>query len=331
MNIGQYVNEQDDLLIVDSFTKADSVINRKGYQRPMCSISGGADSDIMLDLCHKVDEDGKIAYVWFDTGLEYQATKDHLLFLERKYGIDILRQKPVKSIPTCCREYGQPFVSKFVSGQIQRLQRHGFRWEDKPLDVLLREYPDCSVSALKWWCNAYNNPNYATPSRYSIGHNRWLKEFMLAHPPWFLISNKCCYYAKKMTAHRFVKENGVDLSILGVRKAEGGVRSFAYSGCFTQGGTKASDEYRPLFWYMNGTKAIYDQRFEITHSRCYTDYGMARTGCAGCPYNRNILNELSIIEEFEPRLYQAVTFIFRDSYKYTQMYRVFAEISKKSK
>ena len=87
MNIGQYVNGQDDLLIVDSFTKADSVINRKGYQRPMCSISGGADSDIMLDLCHKVDEDGKIAYVWFDTGLEYQATKDHLLFLERKYSI----------------------------------------------------------------------------------------------------------------------------------------------------------------------------------------------------------------------------------------------------
>ena len=65
----------------------------------VCSISGGSDSDIVLDLIHKVDEDGKVKYVWIDTGLDYTATKEHLDFLEQKYGITIERVKPDKPIP----------------------------------------------------------------------------------------------------------------------------------------------------------------------------------------------------------------------------------------
>ena len=328
MDLTQYADNKTDTLIVDSFVKADSIINRKGYQNIMASISGGADSDIMLDLCHKLDEDHKIQYVWFDTSLEYQATKDHLGELERRYGVEILRQKPVKSIPACCRQHGQPFLSKFVSIEIERLQRHGFQWEDESYEVLSRRYDNC-VSALKWWCNEYNHLGSDKPSRYSIGRNKWLKEFMIANPPWFPISSKCCHYAKKLTAERFARENGVDLSIIGVRKAEGGVRAFAYNGCFTANGSRATAEYRPLFWYTNATKAAYEKRFRITHSRCYTEYGMTRTGCAGCPYNRDIFKELSIIREFEPRLYQAVAFIFKDSYEYTRMYREFAEARSK--
>lgn len=68
------------LAIFDAFTKADSVINSPKYSNIMCSISGGADSDVMLDMIHRVDVDDKVRYVWFNTGLEYQATKDHLKY-----------------------------------------------------------------------------------------------------------------------------------------------------------------------------------------------------------------------------------------------------------
>ena len=88
----------------------------------MCSISGGSDSDIVLDIIHKVDEDEKTKYFWIDTGLEYQATKEHLDFLEKKYGIEIVRLKPQKPIPTCVKQYGVPFLSKYVSEQMMRLQ-----------------------------------------------------------------------------------------------------------------------------------------------------------------------------------------------------------------
>lgn len=85
--------------ICDNMIRAWSIINRTDYKKILCSISGGADSDVMLDIIWKCDIHNKVDYVWFDTGLEYQATKDHLKYLESKYGIEIIRQKAIKAIP----------------------------------------------------------------------------------------------------------------------------------------------------------------------------------------------------------------------------------------
>ena len=319
MNLKKFISRTGNMLVVDSFVKADSIINSDKYQNIACSISGGSDSDIMLDLCRKVDRKKKITYVWFDTGMEYEATKEHLLYLESRYRIRIDREKAAIPIPACCRSYGQPFLSKYVSDQIRRLQASGFRWEDQPYDDLRKKYPDCS-SALRWWCDEYGYYNGA-PSRFSIARNKLLKQFLIEYPPWFQISAKCCYYAKKKVSDRLIKERGIDLLITGVRKYEGGIRSVAYPGCFSADTSKRIAEYRPLFWYSKETKRDYDARFQIRHSRCYTQYGMRRTGCAGCPYNRDIISELHIIRCYEPRLERAAASVFCDSYEYTQMYR----------
>lgn len=74
--------EHKSIVIFDSFLKANNIINHRGYDSICCSISGGSDSDIMLDIIHKADFAKKVKYVWFDTGLEYQATKEHLDYLE---------------------------------------------------------------------------------------------------------------------------------------------------------------------------------------------------------------------------------------------------------
>ena len=108
--------------ILDSYIKANKVLN--GSEKALCSVSGGSDSDIMLDMIHTLDESGKVTYYWINTGLEYQATKDHLDELEQKYGIEIVRLKPDKSIPLCVKEYGVPFLSKYVSEQMMRLQNY---------------------------------------------------------------------------------------------------------------------------------------------------------------------------------------------------------------
>ena len=70
---------------------------RRGGKNVCCSVSGGADSDILIDLCERA-EPHFVSYVFFDTGIEYQATKDHLKFLEEKYGIEIKRIKAIKPI-----------------------------------------------------------------------------------------------------------------------------------------------------------------------------------------------------------------------------------------
>ena len=128
-------------------------LNYCNYKKALCSISGGADSDNVLDLVTKSDNNKIVDYVFFDTGLEYQATKEHIKFLEEKYNIKIEVIRPKIPIPLSCKLYGQPFLSKHVSEMINRLQTHNFKWEDKPFDKLIKEYPKCK-SALEWWTNS---------------------------------------------------------------------------------------------------------------------------------------------------------------------------------
>lgn len=89
--------------IINNFIKAFWIINNNAYKKIICTVSGGSDSDVMMDICVRCDVDNKIDYVWFDTGLEYQATKDHLKYLEEKDCV-ILHDKygemePMKFVP----------------------------------------------------------------------------------------------------------------------------------------------------------------------------------------------------------------------------------------
>lgn len=323
--LDELIEQSPTLAIMDSFVITNNKLKNPNYENIMASISGGADSDIVLDILTKLDQDKQIQYVFFDTGLEYQATKDHLKFLEEKYDIEIKVERAVKPIPTCCRAYGQPFLSKQVSEWIERLQRHNFKWEDKPFEELLKEYPKCKA-ALKWWCNKWEKGKDGRESKFNIAYNKYLKEFMILYPPKHKISNKCCHFAKKLVAHNYKKGCAIDLSIYGVRKSEGGARATAYKNCFTSRKDEGeADEYRIIFWYTNEDKKAYELTFDVIHSKCYSAYGLDRTGCAGCPFGRDFEQELEVIKEHEPKLYKAVNNIFGDSYEYTRKYREFVK------
>ena len=57
----------------------------------MVSLSGGADSDDMLDLLLRTCEDkDKLKFVWFNTGIEYNATKEHLNLLEKNTTLKLI-------------------------------------------------------------------------------------------------------------------------------------------------------------------------------------------------------------------------------------------------
>ena len=311
-------HDTKNLTMFDSFIKAHPKIEAK--KNIVCSISGGSDSDIMLDIIAKLDTSKKAKYIFFDTGIEYDATKKHLDFLESKYGITIERRKALNPVPLGCRQYGVPFWSKHTSEMIERLQRYGFKWEDKPFDELIKKYPKCKV-ALRWWCN-----DFGEWSRFNINFVRGLKEYMIAYPPSFKISNKCCKGAKKDNAKKALNEHNADLNLVGIRKAEGGARSAAYKSCFDKGRDAESwDNFRPIFWYTDKDKEEYEKTFGVTHSACYSEYGLKRTGCAGCPFGKDFEKELEVIKNFEPKLYGAVNKIFGDSYEYTRCFYRFRE------
>lgn len=287
------------------------------HEKIMCSISGGYDSDIIMDLIIRCGGKDKTTFVFFDTGLEYNATKEHINYLEERYGKEIVRLKPKKAIPTCCREYGVPFWSKYVSDMISRLQRNGFQWEDCGFDALLYKYPKCK-SALRWWCNEWGDG-----SKFNIDYIYGLKEFMIKNQPTMAISAMCCNKAKKEPAHK-MEESGYDLLCNGVRKSEGGKRATTYKSCFDDNFGKA-DNYRPLFWWTDLDKEIYRKYYGIVRSDCYEVWGMRRTGCAGCPFGKNFEDELELVKLFEPNRYRAMLAVFGESYEYTRRFLEFRE------
>ena len=131
-------------------------------------------------------------------------------------------------------------------------------------------------------------------------------------------------YAKKKVAERFKSGKKYDLDCIGVRQAEGGVRASAYQTCFDED-VDGTDRFRPIWWLRDSDKEEYCKHYSVVHSKCYTEYGMKRTGCCGCPFSKSFEEELEIMRRYEPQLYKAATNIFGKSYEYTRKYYEFKE------
>lgn len=84
-----------DLDAPEKFQAIQGIIMTRLREHPkaICSYSGGADSDILIDLiesCRKIVPSlPPVKYVFFNTGLEMKATKDHVREVAEKYHVEI--------------------------------------------------------------------------------------------------------------------------------------------------------------------------------------------------------------------------------------------------
>lgn len=289
----------------------------------MVSISGGSDSDIMMDLFERIGyPEGLVVYVWFDTGLEYETTKRHLRDLEAKYGVEIKRYRPQMTVAQAVKRYGVPFLSKMDSQNIGQLQAHGFRFEDEEFDTLNDRYPR-TKTGLNYWCNRNG-------SKFNVNRSAGLKEFLhLVPPP--PISDKCCECAKKRSAKIAAKEMEATLNAVGVRRAEGGRRAVSINFCFSESTKYQIAQFRPLFYLTDQDKAEYKDFCGVTYSDCYEVWGFRRTGCVCCPFGSDFEVKLEVTRQYEPKLYAAACKIFGPSYEYTRKYRKFKESVKQER
>ena len=310
-------------------TVAKTLDHIEDGKKIMVSVSGGADSDILVDLFETIGyEPGQVVYVFLNTGIEMDATLRHLDYLEHKYGIKIERLKAKTPVPLGVKRVGVPFLSKQVSIYISRLQAHGFNWslhgkENTSFDELIKLYPQCR-SALRWWCN-----DWGKESSFNIDRHAGLKDFISANPP-PKISDQCCNLSKKNLSYEAEKLFHPDITVVGVRRAEGGKRATANKTCFTPAGKHAA-QFRPIFFWSNTDRVEYETFRCVVHSDCYGVYGFPRTGCAGCPFGSGFEQELEALKKYEPKLYKAACNIFGESYEYTRKYRKFKESWKREK
>ena len=210
---------------------------------------------------------------------------------------------------------------------LNRLQTHGFDWNDTIENATVEKYGRCK-SALDWYFNV-RPPSVSGKLKFSIKRYKLLREFIMANPPDFVISEKCCYYCKKQTAADFNKEFRPDLSVNGMRQAEGGRRAGSIKNCFTAANDNNPANYRPLWAWSDFDKAVYKQWRGILYSDCYEKYGLNRTGCTGCPCGSRAEQELALVEPFESNIVKAARQIFGDSYDYRRRYVEFKTKKKK--
>lgn len=321
------------------FQAIQSIVAKHLKQHPnaICSYSGGADSDILIDVIERARNIfglPPVKYVFFNTGLEMKATKDHVKATAEKYGVEIETVRPKTNIVMASRKYGIPFVSKIMSAGLSEWQK-----KDVPLSVAqeydqaedkeakrqeLRErYPKCeSVLNFLCCCNSKGEPR---PNiQLVINSSKYMRDFIGEYPPDFKISADCCTYCKKNVAHQIQK--GYDMVITGERRDEGGMRSVPRkdntSLCFTE---TSSGQYRlrPLYYVSDADKAWYKEYYGLRYSDAYEVYGLTRTGCCGCPISYKAIADLELIRPYEPNLVKAAWNIFGKSYEYRQKYNAY--------
>lgn len=313
-----------------------SIIARRLKEHPnaICSYSGGSDSDIMIDLIErtrKAFELPPIKYVFFNTGLEMKATKDHVKATAEKYGVEIEEARPKINIVQASRLHGIPFVSKIMSAGLEGWQKKSLplsitdeyaEAEDKAAKrrELKECYPGCEATInFLCCCNSAGEPR---PNiQLVINSSKYMLDFIKQNPPDFKISAKCCDYCKKQTAHRVQRD--YEMIITGERRDEGGMRSVPRKDntalCF---GEAANGQYRlrPLFYVSDADKAWYKEHYNIRYSDAYEVYGLTRTGCCGCPISYKAVEDLEKIRPYEPNVVKAAWNIFGKSYEYRRKY-----------
>lgn len=320
----------------------------KQHPKAICSYSGGADSDIMIDLIEGeygvrkyIPSLPPVKYVFFNTGLEMKATKDHVKATAEKYGIEIEEVRPKISIVQASRQYGIPFVSKIMSAGLSEWQKKGVplsiaeeyaQAEDKAAKraELKARYPKCeSLINFLCCCNSAGEPR---PNiQLVINSSKYMLDFIGEFPPDFQISAKCCDYCKKQPAHRIQKD--YEMIITGERRDEGGMRSVPRKDCTTMCFTETDDgqfRLRPLYYVTDADKAWYKQEFGVRYSGAYEVYGLTRTGCCGCPISYKAVEDLEKIRPFEPNVVKAAWNIFGKSYEYRAKYNEYKEQRKKA-
>ncbi len=171
-----------DFAAPQKFQAIQSIIIKRLREHPnaICSYSGGADSDILIDLIERTRTVFKlptVKYAFFNTGLEMKATKDHVKETAAKYGVEITEYRPKINIVTATRQEGIPFVSKIMSAGLCEWQKKGVplsiadeydQAQDKAAKraELKSRYPNCEIVInFLCCCNSAGEPR---PNRISL-------------------------------------------------------------------------------------------------------------------------------------------------------------------
>lgn len=263
------MQEDFELTLFDRLEVIRKTIKEISEDNCYISFSGGKDSTMLSFLIDEALPGNNIPRVYINTGIEYNAI---VAFVHKMMETDkrIVEIKPTLPIRKTLETYGYPFKSKEHS---------------------------CLI--------AHRNSNAPSIVAYFEGggkrqtHCPSILMYQYKEQLPFPISDKCCYKLKKEPVHKWEKENGRHVAILGLKTGEGGQRRTS-KGCIVLQEGKIR-KFKPLNPVSDEFEEWYIRTRNIRLCELYYEpYNFTRTGCKGCPYAIDISDELDKLEKLLP-------------------------------
>ena len=241
------------------------------FDEYVLSYSGGKDSHLLYWFIKEYMKDDKIQIVGVNTRMEHPQIAKRI-----KENCDIVLLPEFRPHEVV-EKYGSPCYSKLHDEYIKRYQ-NGSR----------------AASTMKYVARLDENTRFRLPKEASE---------LLLNGELHRISSKCCDYLKKKPMAKYLKETNKKL-IIGVKAEESQMRKARYKGCFTSDG-----KFSPLWDLTEEMEDAIYFYYQIDIPPIYEV--LDRTGCMGCPYGKNIEQELQTLSDNQ---YKYVLSMFQQSY-----------------
>lgn len=278
------LREQYDFILFDRMEKIKSInekydLNKNAY----ISFSGGLDSTVLHYLIDKALPNNTIPRVYCNTGIEYKMITDFVKSFDDKR-FEII--KPEKGVKNTLEEVGYPFKSKQHSANLSIYQRNGMT--------------KTNINYL----GDGTKDNYLCPNCLKY---QFTEDFNLK------ISDRCCFEFKKKPFKKYMKESSRFVTITGMRQAEGGLRNNL--SCIITDKDRNLTKFHPMAVVNNEFIEEFIKIENIEICELYKPpYNFKRTGCKGCPFNKDLQKDLQVLNLLLPNEKKACEVIWSRVY-----------------
>lgn len=265
------------------------------------SFSGGRDSTVLSAFLDVALPNNHIPRIFSNTGIELNEIR-HFVERERDDRIQII--KPSVPIKQMLEKEGYPFKSKEYSDKMRRFK------EKRAEGIDRKEMP---YYIRKWTGDDEGYKiQYKQYTRFMIPKSL---EYQLEDDFTMKISDHCCLRMKEEPLDNWGKENHRSITMTAIMMAEGGRRSAnVNSGCliFRKNGEKFFHPFKPV------SQDFIDyliEKYDIELCKLYyPPYNFERTGCKGCPFNKNLQESLDVLRKFFPNEAEQCELIWKPVY-----------------
>lgn len=280
----------NELMLFDRLNIIRDTVNKYGEENFYISFSGGKDSTLLHHLIDEALPNNKIPRVFINTGIEYTDIVKFVREMAQNDDRFIIYNSKVH-IPSMLQKYGYPFKSKEHAEKVSLYQSGGVK---KTVKAYLTGVRDNGTKA---FVKCPKNLQY-----------QFTEENKLK------ISDRCCDKLKKEVIHRYEKESGKSISIVGLRSAEGGTRR-QHKGCVIFDKNNKIKKFKPINpcndewcdWYIESRNIKLCKLY-------YPPYNFTRTGCKGCPFAFNLKEQLQTMEKLLPSEYKQCNILWKPVY-----------------